>query len=541
VNPRARRLAGILALCACLPACVGEQKLAAALRRARDGQADAEHRHRAFADAARKQPDAQSQEVARPWLAGRARPVSREVTLPAALRKNVDTTLMFAGGDADLPVLAQRIAKATGVPVRVRPDALLPPEMFLPRLATAAQPQSLGLPTRARLPEGPQPLPRVLDQLAWRLGVSWRYDGDAIDFFRTETRVFDVRALAVAARADARLGRSGAGAGQGFENTSQTSISTGDYDAVAAIRSRIEPFLTRAGVIAAAPAAGGSIVITDTRDALDAVARFLDRENRILTRRVRLVFEEITVVMKDQAQAGIDWNLVYASARAGARVATTGLGALAGSAAAGALSGGVPASAAAGAFQSSQAIVSALSELGTVVRHSSVPVLTLNRRPVTHAVRTTFSYIDQVQNTSAILPAQTSSVSAFPSVSVSQKQETVGSFLTLLPDAQENGQILVSVAYDNTVAQPLKTILFGEEGRQLQIQQVTIDGNGTVQQVQLSAGQPMVISGFDRRSDEYDRRRLAPDAPLITGGLNRAASERATTVVIVTAQLEDDA
>jgi hypothetical protein len=95
------------------------------------------------------------------------------------------------------------------------------------------------------------------------------------------------------------------------------------------------------------------------------------------------------------------------------------------------------------------------------------------------------------------------------------------------------------VAYDNTVAQPLKSLSFGKAGNQLEIQQVTIDGNGTVQQVELRAGQPMVISGFDRRQDEYDRRRPALGAPLLAGGTDRAATQRATTVVIVTAQVEE--
>ncbi|CAM5204278.1 hypothetical protein CDEF62S_02829 [Castellaniella defragrans] len=89
-----------------------------------------------------------------------------------------------------------------------------------------------------------------------------------------------------------------------------------------------------------------------------------------------------------------------------------------------------------------------------LVRRSSVPMLSLNRRPVTHAVRTTFSYIDRVETT----PLSGTNGLAVPAVSVNQKEETVGSLLTLLPDAQEDGQILLSLAYDNTVAQPLKTV-----------------------------------------------------------------------------------
>ena len=42
-----------------------------------------------------------AQRVNKPWLVGRAVPLSRDVMLPAAHRANVDTTLMFGGGGYD--------------------------------------------------------------------------------------------------------------------------------------------------------------------------------------------------------------------------------------------------------------------------------------------------------------------------------------------------------------------------------------------------------------------------------------------------------
>ncbi|OZI24039.1 hypothetical protein CAL26_08670 [Bordetella genomosp. 9] len=523
----------VLTLALACPACVAPERIAAIQDRAAAAQARNEAAYagfsRSLSDGAAR---LAAQDVARPWLAGRARPLAREATLPAALRRNVDTTLMFSGGEADLAVLADRIALATGIGVKVRPDALLPAELFLPRLAVS-QGGGTPFPARASLPDGAQPLPRVLDALAWRLGVYWRYADGAIEFYRTETRVFDVRALTLNARADARLGRASGKGGEGFQNTSNTTLSSGDHDAIAAVRARIEPFLTRAGTVTAAPGAGNSIVVNDTRDALDQVARFLERENKALTRRVRLVFEEITVVGKDQARAGIDWNLLYQGTRAAVSMASPGLaGASAGLASAGVRND---------LFGGSKAIIAALSEVGTIVRHSSVPVLTLNRRPVTHAVRTTFSYVDQVQGSvsAPVAAGQALQPTLLPGVSINQKQETVGSFLTLVPDAQEDGQILLSIAYDNTVAQPLKSLTFGKPGNPLEVQQITIDGNGMVQQVELRAGQAMIISGFDRREDEYDRRRLTPDAPYAMGGSDRASTQRTTTVIIVTAQVEE--
>lgn len=471
-----------------------------------------------------------AQDVAKPWLAGPAQPLAREVLLPPALRANVDITLLFAGR-MDLPGIAERLYRATGIAVRVHPDALLPHEMFLPRLAEKTAMVVSGA-TRVEVQSGPRPLADTLDALAAQLYLHWRYRQGAIEFYRTQTRVFDVRAMTLATRVDARLGRAASPQSGGFESSSSTALSSGEHQALQAVRNRLEPFLTRSGVIAELDKGGTSLVVTDIPDVLDRIAEFIERENRVLTRRIRLVFEEITLASRDTSEAGLDWSAIYASLRATAEAGmTSGAGAIG---TAGALQAGVTG----GLFQGSRAIVAALSERGAVLRHASIPLLTLNRRPVTHAVRSTFTYIDQVQSV-AVASASSGVTAALPSVSISQKQETVGTLLTLVPDAQDDGSILLSLSYDNTVAQPLKSVSFGEKGNQLQVQQLNVDGNGVVQQVQLRPGVPVILSGFDRREDEFERRRLTPDAPLLAGGLDKGAAERLTTVVLITAQVED--
>ena len=526
-----RLVCAMLGIASALNGCALQQKIAALQaktgdagqlldtqqRRFKQGLVDAEARRAA-------------QDVAKPWLAGPAQPLAREVLLPPALRANVDITLLFAGR-MDLPGIAERLYQATGIAVRVHPDALLPHEMFLPRLAEKA-PLVVSGATRVQVQSGPRPLADTLDALAAQLYLHWRYRQGAIEFYRTQTRVFDVRAMTLASRVDARLGRTANPQSGGFESSSSTAFSSGEHQALQAVRHRLEPFLTRSGVIAQVEKGGTALVVTDTPDVLDRIAEFIERENRVLTRRVRLVFEEITLAAKDTSEAGLDWSAVYASLRSAVQGGmSSGAGAIA-------TAGAVQAGITSGPFEGSRAIVSALSERGAVLRHASIPLLTLNRRPVTHAVRSTFTYIDQVQSV-ALATASSGVTAALPSVSISQKQETVGTLLTLVPDAQDDGSILLSVSYDNTVAQPLKSISFGEKGNQLQVQQLDVDGSGVVQQVQLRPGVPVILSGFDRREDEFERRRLTPDAPLLAGGLDKGGKGRLTTVVLITAQVED--
>lgn len=517
----------------CLGGCAVFQQSAEVAGQASERRQRLDAAHEAYARALTDVRQRQAvQEVDRPWLAGRARPLARELSLPAALRANVQTALMFPDSRVDVPTLAERITLATGIPVRIQPEALLPAERFMPRLAGVQQAaQSVRMPTTYELPVGTQALPKLLDLVAARLGVAWRYRDGALEIFRTETRVFNVRALLLKSTSVSSLGRNGVG-NAAFEAASGTRVESSVQDVMAAVTSRLEPLLTLAGTVTAHTDGSSLLVVNDTPQALERVGAFLDRENRALTRRVRIIFEELTVAMRDNGEAGVDWDLVYTAARAAA--AASAPGAL-GAPVAGSLSAGISA----GRWTGSSAIIRALNEVGVVTRHTSVPMVTLNRRPVTHAVRTTFSWIDQVQ-TSAISTVGSGGVSgALPSVSVSQKEETVGQFLTLIPDAQDDGQVLLSVAYDSTVAQPLTSITFGEGGSAVQIQQLTVDGTGSVQQVELRPGQPMIVSGFERRHDEANRQRLDKGWPVWLGGGEKASQARETTLVIITAMVEE--
>lgn len=489
-----------------------------------------QHDFRAALDDAQLRRDSRS--VDRPWLAGKAQPLARELVLPAPLRANVQTTLIFAEPAADLSQIGQRITLATGIPVSVKPDALWPADWFGPRTALPAgaqaptdkTPESPGL----ALSAGPAPLSVLLDQLAARLGVAWRYENERIEFYRLETRVFEVPSLLLEAQAEAAMG---AGEGQnsgGFSSASRTTLSSGQVSLLDALRQRVEAFLSRAGQVAAVPGASASLVVSDTPEVLQRVARYLERENRVLTRRVRILFEELTLALDEQAELGLDWQAVFTHARG---MAALGVGASIERAAA-----KLSARLDQGAWQGSTALLQALGRSGRVLRRHVVPVLTLNRRPVTHAVRTTFSYIDEVQTTAA----RDEAAWALPAVSVSQKTQTVGTLITLVPDVREDGRILLSLAYDSTAAQPLKTIRFGDQEHPLQLQQLTVEGNGTVQQLALQPGQPLVIAGFDNVQAGTEERRLNPGAPLALGGADVVTQRQLTTLMIVTAQVEED-
>src|SRR3546814_858039 len=233
-------------------------------------RSDIQERHDAFAQAITSR-DARkaAQDVDRPWIAGRAIPLARNVTLPRALRANVNTTLLFSGGSVSLGQAAQRITAVTSIPVFVSPEALLPLERFLPRLSGGSSESGMSQsrsPTTVILSGGPLPRADICYLSGSRLGVRWRYIAGRIVFYRTDTRVFNVRALTLNASAEASLGLEGNTQSEGFVSSSRTTLTGGAQEPMKAVRARLEPFLSQAGTLVAEPGASSSVIVTDTPD-----------------------------------------------------------------------------------------------------------------------------------------------------------------------------------------------------------------------------------------------------------------------------------
>lgn len=516
-----------LVLCLFLGACGFQQAFTRHEQQSLQGQRQLEAEQTAFQEYIQGTGRRRAlQQVQRPWVVGKAVALARDVSLPEVLRSSVPYTLALHGTDVSLNELAKRIAQFSNLPVLVRPEALLPVTEFLPRYAGRATP---ALPTAPL--DGIQlrdiPLARMLDHIAATYGVYWRYQNQRIEFYRTETRSFMVRTLSQEAQAQASLGVS-PNQQDGFVSQSSTQLQTVLQPSLDVIQKRIESYLTVSGSVVAEAGAGNMVLVTDTPEVLEQVAAYVQRENRLATRRVRILFEELTVLLDDSTELALDWDLLLTrtalslQANPGVGSMTTGANLIS--------------SHHAGSTAGSHAAIHALSALGTVVRRQSTPVYTLNRRPVTHALRTTFSYVDKVE----AMPGSAQQSWGQPAFSVSQKEQTVGSVLTLLPDVQDDGLVLLSVAYDSTVAQPLKSLSFGDRSAPLQVQQITIDGSGTVQQLALRSGQVWLVSGFDRHTDESSASRLGPQAPLLLGGARTRHERRWRTVLLVSLQLEEE-
>lgn len=467
-----------------------------------------------------------SQEVAKPYIAGNQIPLSREIKMPASLRRSVPITALYQRGTVDLPTALRQVGDASGLIITATPDALLPPSSFASRMSSKDNP--IQGPARVQLQASNVPLWQLLDDIARQADVSWRPVPTGAEFYRVETKIFHLAAMAQVATTAATLGRN-AGTNNVFESQSKTGFTTKDQNLIAGMVATIDALLTVSGK-AVVSEEGQTVVVTDTTQALARVTKYIEDQNRQMSRRVRVLIESIEVVSKDNNDNGLDWDLLYKTASNAVSLVSPAT--LVGSQAS-AL--GVTRTGS-GQSSGSKVIVNALNEIGTVVNHRTFPFTTTSGRPVTQAIRTTFNYVDQVQAT-AISSSLISTTAQAPTVT--QKEETVGTFVTLIPTAKNDGTIFLSVSFDVTSAQPLQAFTVGSGASAVTVQQKTIDGTGVIQEVPVRSGQTVVIGGIETNSNSLTSRRMGAGLPMLLGGSDSGRNQKTRMVLLVTAIAEE--
>ena len=466
-----------------------------------------------------------AQDVQRPFIAGASQPLARDVAMPELLRQQTPITTLFSRNPVDLQTAVQQLSQATGVAVTVTPDALLPPSAFAPR--TAAQPP-IQAPARVVMPTQARALWSTLDDIARQASVNWRVvSADAVEFYRVETRVFQISAIPQATTTSASLGRN-AGTNAVFESQSKSSFETKDQNPLRGLTTAIDALLSVSGKATMSPESQ-TVVVTDSVEALGRVDAFIRDQNKAMSRRVRVLIEAIEVIDKNSSEFGVDWTLIFQRASESLRL--TPLSSLT-TAQAGGL--GYSQLDANNPFNGSAALIKSLNEVGIVVNRRSFPFLTTSGRPVTQALRTTFNYIDTVQTTSVASSATTATAPT-----VTQKDETVGTFVTLVPTAKSDGTIFLSVSFDVTSASPLVPFTVGSGTSGVTVQQKNIEGSGVIQEVPVRSGQTVVIGGIEQNVLQSTERRLGPNAPIVLGGSDSNKITKSRMILLVTAVTEE--
>jgi type IVB pilus formation R64 PilN family outer membrane protein len=532
-----------------------------------------------------------SQEVDAPWIVGKSVPLARSVALPAALQKDVKTAIMFDQSWVSLAAAAERIMLATGMVVTINPDVYLD-SAALQRKAvkdtTGGSTANSGQPAFAAMPVGmpvaptvapvPLPLPsaygqapatapvasggagkgqrppesangfdfprvnaplsQVLDIIATKLGIKWKYDeaSNSIRFYRMITKTWETPFMVSKANYKSALeGETTASTNQNVvaarNTTAPINDELKDLVELTSMRDSLETVMTRSGQAFANPATG-AITLTDTPDAVDAADEIIKNGIKTLSRIVRMRMQTIKVSSKNSGEAGFDMSAVVARALQNLpdfRVVTSSPASI-NSTSAGAIRTQVYSGSAAG----SSAMITALQDIGDVEVSNEIPLSTRNRRGVTYSVRNTFSYV------ASTTPAAATTGGTGGTPGITTAQDTVGLKLFLVPEVNRD-TVTVNISLDQSTLKSLETFTSGSGASAQSVQLPNKDGEGSSQVVPIRNGQTILLTGFDTKSNQYDKRTMGANIPIVAGGGLRATESRSTTIVLMTAEVVDGA
>lgn len=502
------------------------------------------------------------------WLSGRTVKLAQTAGLPAVFSQPAT----FDRQVASLQEFSERITRLTQVPAKVSADAVtasaraltgvgggaaaglgkagqsvnLPPLPPLPpgRGAAAAAANEGFMPSSVRILYRSGDLKGLLDTACARFGVSWKYTDGAIDFYFTDTRTFQVSAVPGDSSVNANVvseasnnggtqgsglagsisgggaGGSGSGTSNGVSsnNTSTTAVNS-QLSIFGSLDSAIKAMLSPYGHVVSAPATG-SISVTDTPDVLDRVARFMEEQNRVMSRQILINVTVLSVTLSADDSYGINWGAVYQAL--GSRFSLTS-----------AFTSGLTSATTLGAqvispnsrANGTAALISALSQQGAVRRKTSASVTTLNNQPVPIQVATQQGYLASISTTNtANVGSQTS---------LTPGTVTTGFNMTLLPHMLDDGTVLMQFYTNLSVLDALQTVTSGGSNP-LQIQTPEIDTRNFLQRVAMKSGETLVISGYEGAADNSTQQGVGKPSNILLGGGYDARHSREVIVILIT-------
>lgn len=539
-----------------------------------------------------KQAYEKSQEVDVPWIAGKSVPLARSVTLPPALQKDVQTSMVFKNKWVSLSAAAERIMLATNMVVTIAPDVYLDSAALQRKAlkeggtasAQAAQPAFAAMPVGIPVATTPMPLPlpgsygtgngattpltpvssgsagndqrgpesangfdmpsmnaplaQILDIIATKLSIKWKYDEatNSIRFFRLVTKTWETpfRASKSSYKSTLEGETSQSSNANALTNNSQDKPPVEDElrDMVElnAMKDNVDSIMTKSGSIFANPATG-TITLTDTTDVVEAADAIIANGVRSLSRMVRLRLQTIKVTSKDSGEAGFDVSAAVSRALRNVPDFSVSLGSAANLASTNAGSLGLQVFS--GSAAGSSAMLKALAEIGDVETSTEIPIATRNRRSVYYNVRNTFSYV------ASTTPAAATTGGTGGTPGITTAQDSVGLKLFMHPEVTGKDTVMLNMSLDQSTLKSLETFSSGTGASMQSVQLPNVDGEGSSQYVPIRNGQTVVLTGFDTKSNQYDKRTLGNKIPLLAGGSLRASETRSTTIVLVTAEIVD--
>ncbi|UIN19845.1 hypothetical protein [Herbaspirillum frisingense] len=472
-------------------------------------------------------------------IATRSIPLSREAALPDAMRQ---VAFRFPGRYS-VATIVERIASETGVPMLLTPDALMPASRFTvggtAGAALAAVAQPLPGATSEKSAFGEKSLSDLnfsnqmygsafelnyagtfaglLDYVAVRAGLQWKYEDDRILFYRTSTRTFMVKTLSTSFKYTASLSASTGGDGGGGGGGGGSSASMDfESDFWGGIEKTLGSLVSGGGKFSVDTKAG-VITVTDAAEPMKAVETYIEQVNKSLLRQVSLEIQVLSVQLNDEFSAGIDWNVVrnnFTSTTPAALLPSQS---------------GSPFTIGYQNGNGNTALIKLLKTFGRVSTTYSGVAVTSNRVSVPLMVVNQQAYLKQTQ-AAVVAGGQVGSVNA-TGPSLTPGQISTGISLAFLPVVLDSNQVLLQTYVNISSLKGLPS--FSSAGQTIQLPNVSAFTVG--QRMVVPSGETLVMLGYDQAQAN------SSNSGSVDGlaASKTAANVRQSFVILITPRLTD--
>jgi type IVB pilus formation R64 PilN family outer membrane protein len=401
-----------------------------------------------------------------------------------------------------------------------------------------------GMSTRSRMIDFKYQgkLESLLDMAAQRLGISWKFADGTISFFHLGTRVFHLAAVALSTDFSSivqsgMMTTTGTSAGSSDSSTSSgvSGTSGSQQNATVAMKTSVWDDVSKAitsmltpdvGRISVSPSSG-TIIVTDTSEVLDRIGRFLDGENKALTKQILFNVKVVAVSITDSDGIGIDWGLVYNSLSGNYGFSLSNVTERDASAINATVSVLSTATGSAARYAGSSAVISALAQQGRVSTLRSPSVMTLNLHAVPIQIGSQVSYVASAQTTNT---AQVGS-----STSLTPGTVTTGFNMILLPYVLPDNVMLLQSSINISALNRIRSVT--SAGTTIEVPEV----NNQIfsQTARIRPGETLILSGFESVAEESDKSGVGTPNNILLGGSLKSSNTRDVIVVLITPIIQE--
>ncbi|WP_415912600.1 hypothetical protein [Neptuniibacter sp. QD37_11] len=365
----------------------------------------------------------------------------------------------------------------------------------------------------------------LLDKIALKSGLHWKWENNKVEFFRTETRTFVVDVSTKEEVIDSETSSSfepsdadGASANSLSRHTFTSRSEKGSaWDA--AIEG-IQTLMTDSGKISPNKALN-TVIISDTPRALSKIEDYLDRTNSLATQQIAVKVDIFDVVFDREMDYGLDWNIIFdGSKHVGFNFASNLGAALTGQASVGLIR--EASSWSGGAANPTQMFIKALDSHSTISLTATNKFYTRNGKPVPITDVTQQDYI----------PSIAAEVDENGNISYTTETDTAveGHSMLVDPRITSDGRVDLSMSIDLATINEFTDRTVGDN----QLQLKNSDSKSFTQNVILKSGEAMVITGALKDVVASDESGIGSNKAMWAGGNRYGQKKKKVTMIMVT-------